>query len=133
MVIRLAHVRHVHVTFERSHCIKPVSDDSACKVYHRVIAQVSAVNCENQCICCAQTMDLDNPWIAQHKVWIRTLRNNPWIAHPLRYPWIAQPHVRIKRSELEVVMVDRNIFGEEYITNSFVDREEGIKRQGEFL
>ena len=53
----------------------------------------------------------------------------PCAIHGLRNP----AHVRIKRSELEVVMVDRNIFGEEYITNSFVDREEGIKRQGEFL
>ena len=30
-------------------------------------------------ICCAQTMDRDNPWIALPKVWIRALRNNPWI------------------------------------------------------
>ena len=32
-----------------------------------------------QYICCAQTMDRDNPWIAPPKVWIRALRNNPWI------------------------------------------------------
>ena len=39
------------------------------------------------CICCAQTMDRDNPWIALPKVWIRALRNNPWIVcsiHGLR-------------------------------------------------
>ena len=24
-------------------------------------------------------MDRDNPWIALPKVWIRALRNNPWI------------------------------------------------------
>ena len=30
-------------------------------------------------VCCAQTMDRDNPWIALPKVWIRALRNNPWI------------------------------------------------------
>ena len=30
-------------------------------------------------VCCAQTMDRDNPWIALLKVWIRALRNNPWI------------------------------------------------------
>ena len=33
----------------------------------------------DECICCAQTMDRDNPWIALPKVWIRALRKNPWI------------------------------------------------------
>ena len=27
-----------------------------------------------------QSMDLHNPWIAQRKPWIHTLRDNPWIA-----------------------------------------------------
>ena len=30
-------------------------------------------------VCYAQTVDLDNPWIALHELWIHALRNNPWI------------------------------------------------------
>ena len=29
-------------------------------------------------------MDLHNPWIAQCKPWIHTLRANPWIAHAIQ-------------------------------------------------
>ena len=44
-------------------------------------------------ICWVQKMDLHNPWIAQRKPWIHTLRDNPWIACA-KYkfadnPWIA--------------------------------------------
>ena len=34
-------------------------------------------------ICWAQSMDLYNPWIAQRKPWIHTLRDNPWIARAI--------------------------------------------------
>ena len=35
------------------------------------------------CICWPQSMDLDNPWIAQRKPWIHTLRDNPQIARAI--------------------------------------------------
>ena len=37
-----------------------------------------------QYICWAQSMDLHNPWIAQRKTWIHTLRDNPWIARAIQ-------------------------------------------------
>ena len=30
-------------------------------------------------MCCAQTVDRDNPWIALHKAWIHVTSDDPWI------------------------------------------------------
>ena len=56
------------------------------------------------CICYAQTMDRDNPWIALLKVWIRALRGQ---SMHLRDPWIAQPasSVRAKEEEREPIVL----------------------------
>ena len=56
-----------------------------CIHYYRV--SVLAMSCAHagwQYICWAQSMDLHNPWIAQRKPYIHTLRDNPWIARAIQ-------------------------------------------------
>ena len=44
-------------------------------------------------VCCAQSMDLHNPWIALRKAWIHALYDNPWIGLHVTKAWLRQCHI----------------------------------------